>query len=208
MKKEAINSFIKQQGGPVEPEQSLLKTLENRPNVARFDGILLGAVGDDVILGHLGIQLRIRLDDVVSVERATVGIPNPYGKGVPSTIFVLADAEVREVRSWKASSLEAVKPFAISQPSIAGTLNLPDLHTPQEIAWMHRKGISGRPVGAAEATTTFSSNYTNTTSPKWSGTTSAPNGVTVQDDGQSDEYQNDDYSNDGSAPDDSSADVL
>lgn len=201
----------------------LREAAQDNPTIV---AILLAAGPEWVSFAHLGKVFKVARDGVVDVVASDKAVPNPFGRGEVVALTLDAGAEIVMERRAKAADLFAKGiPFAIERPSQIDGITIP-MHTEREVEWMAAHNVdiapftdagstatksqvqsaSGCNVTTTGKTSTTSGTYCghNTTSPKWSGTTSGGR----QDDGHSDEYYADDASHDDHGTDDSNTDSV
>lgn len=184
----SLNEFLKQfpELGTKEAAECAVEQGDN----VMLDVVLLHVGEQDVQFGHLGAKFDVTRDDVLDVVTISKTIPNTFGTGVPCTIVLNTGAKLRRQDVIEATRLLQGLPFAAARPSFAPYINVPR-HTAAEVRWMSANRMP--PPGPHFAPGT----YSDTQSPKWSGTNcdTYSDGWADdnnQDDGQSDEYYNDD----------------
>lgn len=179
---------------PLEKDEQ--KNLISEPII--LEVIISHIFNDLVFVYHLGKLFTINKNDILEVNETSKIIfnPNPEGKGQAVELKVKNDTYIFSSGPINPSGLTNKLPFAISQPSLAGEINIPR-YSANELSWLAKNNLNKtNPNDISSNSGTYCGH--NTTSPKWSGTTSDGR----QDDGHSDEYYGDDASHDDSGADD------
>lgn len=158
--------------------------------------IFLGASGEEVRFGHLGIVFTAKRSDIIAVDSAAIAIPNSFGKGTPCNLVFLKGAEISRRLTFKVERLLENQPFVIARPSLIPATDLgPEAEA--EAQWLEQRGLS-YPNDAEINTTT----YTGTSSSQNTYTRSSSYSRGIADDTYVDDSNSDSMGRDDADPDD------
>jgi hypothetical protein len=104
--------------------------------------LLLEVNDEQVVFAHFGKCFLVARTDVQDVSATSAAIPNPFGKGMPATLTLRANAEIVAQEILPADSLLRGLPFAVARPSLSNVGRRSRPHTRQERSFFAARNIA------------------------------------------------------------------